>query len=190
MRSLSTAARTRAPNRVYSIPSTSAIVIEKRETEQNQPVDRKAQAHERERGAQIGWQLQRLLVGTEEVSRDRDGNKDNADGQQYLIELAGAVQAAKERVLERDADHRGGDERTGQRGEKRHAVPVHQSDSDVAAKHREAAMREVDEIHHAERHRLSDRQQKQQHAVSKAVEQNAKNGRKHRRLAPMDRRTT
>ena len=34
-------------------------------------------------------------------------------------------------------------------------------------------MRQVDEIHHPERHRQAHRQEEQQHPVGKAVEQNA-----------------
>jgi len=131
-----------------------------------------------------------LLVGAENVSRDRHRNKNNADGEKHLIEFAGPIQTAKECLLERDADHGRSNKGARQRGEKRHAIPVHQGDGDVAAEHREAAMRKVDEIHHAQRHRLPDRQQKQQHAVSQAVEQDAQNRRKHSRLAPMNWRTT
>ena len=54
---------------------------------------------------------------------------------------------------------------------------VHQRDGDIAAEHREGAVREVDEIHQPERHRQPDRQHEQQHAVSEAVEQDTENGR-------------
>ena len=47
MRSLSTAARTCAPKRVYSSASTSTMVISERDAEKKQPVDREADARGR-----------------------------------------------------------------------------------------------------------------------------------------------
>ena len=49
--------------------------------------------------------------------------------------------------------------------------PVDQHDADVAARHGEGAMREVDEVHQPERDREPAGQHEQQHAVGDAVEQ-------------------
>src|SRR5690242_21269333 len=43
------------------------------------------------------------------------------------------------------------------------------------------SMREVDEVHHAERHRQAHRQQEEQHPVGEAVEENAGGGGQHYR---------
>ena len=56
---------------------------------------------------------------------------------------------------------------------------VHQRDSDVASDHGEGAMREIDEIHQPERHRQPDRQDKQQHAIGDAVEQDTEDRGEH-----------
>ena len=62
---------------------------------------------------------------------------------------------------------------TGRVARNGHPSAVHQRHGDVAADHGEAAVRQVDEIHHPERHRQPDRQQEQQHPVGEAVEQDA-----------------
>jgi hypothetical protein len=98
-----------------------------------------------------------------------------------LVEIAGVVEATKDCAFKDDACHGGGDECDGQCRKERPADKVHQGDRDIAAEHGEAAMRQVDEIHHPERHRQPDRQQKQQHSVSDAVEQHAED-RRHRAL--------
>ena len=61
-----------------------------------------------------------------------------------------------------------------QQGEaERHAVAVHQRNGDVAAGHRERAMREVDEPHQPHGHRQPNRDDVQDHRVGEAKEQNA-----------------
>ena len=93
----------------------------------------------------------------------------------HLIELAGAIEPPKQHRARSttltSAAHRR--TRNGSVARNGKPIPVHQRDGDVTAEHREAAMREVDEVHHAERDRQPDRQQEQQHAVGEAVEQNA-----------------
>ena len=54
---------------------------------------------------------------------------------------------------------------------KRHAEPVDQDDGAIAAGHGERAMRQIDEIHQAERDRQPACQHEQQHAVGDTVEQ-------------------
>src|SRR3972149_4905855 len=62
------------------------------------------------------------------------------------------------------------DEGRGQRREKRPARLVDERHGDVAPQHAEAAMREVDEVHHPQRDREAHREQKKQHPVGEAVE--------------------
>ena len=53
-------------------------------------------------------------------------------------------------------------------------------DADVAAHHRERAVREIDEVHEAHRHRQADADQEQQAAVGDAVEQHTEEVDDHR----------
>ena len=179
MRWLSTAARTCAPKRVYSSAATSSKRDHERDADQEQPIDAEGEPEDRHRAAQIGRHLHRLLDRAVDVGGDRDRHEDEADGEQHLVEIARAVEAAVEHALEHDADERGGEERERQRREERPPETVHQRDGDVAAEHREGAVREVDEIHHPQRHRQPDRQQEQQHPVGEAVEQDADHGADH-----------
>ncbi len=110
--------------------------------------------------------------------------KRKADGQQHLIEIAGAIELAIQEAFEHHAHQSRCQKGHRQRGKKRPAEAIDQRHGDVTAEHREGAMREVDEIHHAERDRQADRQQEQQHAVGKAVEQNADNWPEH--IPPLD----
>ena len=76
-----------------------------------------------------------------------------------------------QRALEQRAEQRGADEGERQAGEEGHAGAVHQQHRDVAAGHREGAVREVDEVHQPQRHRQADGEHEQQHAVGDAVEE-------------------
>ena len=73
---------------------------------------------------------------------------------------------------------RGRQQKAQRQGRKeRHAGAIDQDDRDIAARHREGAVRQIDEIHQAERHGKSARQHEQQHAVSYTVEQNGQHAR-------------
>ena len=63
-----------------------------------------------------------------------------------------------------------------------HPALPHQRHGDIAADHGKAAVREVDEIHHPQRHGQPDRQHEQQHPVGETVEQEADVPRNHGRL--------
>jgi hypothetical protein len=62
------------------------------------------------------------------------------------------------------------DEGERQAGQERHAQLLHREHREVAAGHGEGAVREVDEVHQAQRHGQPDREHEQQHAVGDAVE--------------------
>ena len=85
----------------------------------------------------------------EQIIGDRHRHEHQADGEQHLIERAGAIEAAIERALEHDADQRRDDEGERQRRQERHAGAVHQQRGDIAAEHGEGAVGEVDEVHQA-----------------------------------------
>ena len=177
IRWLFTAARTCAPKRVDSIDDDEQDRDQQRDGDEEQPVDGEVEPHEADRAVQIGRQVHRLLVRSVDIGRRCDRDEHDADGQQALIEFAGVIKSPEEHALEHDAGRGGGDERDRQRREERPAECVHQRDGDVAAEHGEAAVRQVDEIHHPERHRQPDRHQEQQHPVGEAVEQHAEDGR-------------
>jgi hypothetical protein len=128
------------------------------------------------RTAQIVRHPHRLLDRTVEIGRDGNGDEGQSDGEQYLVEIACPIKPAIEHALEHDAHQRGPEKRERQRRKERPLEIVHQRDGDIAAEHRESAVREIDEIHHPEGHGQPDRQQEQQHAVGKAVEQDADHG--------------
>ena len=130
-----------------------------------------ALAGELERAAQPGGELDRLLAGAEEPGGGRGGDEDEADGEEHLVELAGAVEPAEEGALEGDAYPRRGEEGERQRGEEGQAERPHGEDGDVAAEHGEGAVREVDEAHQPERHRQPHRQDEEQHPEGEAVEE-------------------
>src|SRR5262245_44035352 len=106
-----------------------------------------------------------------------DRHENEPDGEQHLLELALAVDVGVERALEQCADERGGHEGDGETGEERHAGLVDQDEGDVAARHGEGAMGEVDEVHQPERDRQPAGQHEQQHAIGDAVEENCQHGR-------------
>ncbi len=179
MRWLSTAARTlRAEARVVE-RADQRQGDDERDRDQEQPVFAERQAEHADRAAQEGGRLDRLLQRAVDIGCDRDRDEGDADGQQHLVEVGGAVQAAVENTLEHDARRRRGEEGRRQGRQERPVILVYQGDGDVAAEHGEGAVRQIDEIHQPERHRQADRQHEQQHAVGQAVEQDTEDGRQH-----------
>ena len=81
-----------------------------------------------------------------------------------------------ERALQHQPERRRREERQRQAGQERHARAVHQEHRHVAAGHGEGAVREVDEIHQAQRHGEPAGQHEQQHAVGDAVEEDGRHG--------------
>ena len=146
---------------------------DKRQADEEQPINAEALAHERDAAAQIGRQPYGLLNRPEKVGRCRHRDKDDADGEQALIELARSIKPAIERAFEHDAHNGGRKERKRQRREKRPTQTICKRNDDITAQHGEAAVGQVDEIHQAECDRQSDRQEKEQHPIRKTVEQNA-----------------
>ena len=179
MRWLSTAARTCAPKRVRSTRNTSAPRISEADGDEKEPVGGEALRADLHRTLEVVRHAHRLLLGGVEPGEGRDRDEDDADGQQALVEVARPVQLSIERSLQHDGNRRAGEESDRQRGEERPAELVGQADGGVAADHGEAAVRQVDEIHHPQRHRQPHRQQEQQHPVGEPVEEHARGGREH-----------
>ena len=146
---------------------------QQRNADQEQPVYADALAHDRDRAAQIRGHVQGLLNGSVDIGGDGDRDENDPDRQQALVEISGTVEATIKQALERHACHRRGYKCHRQADQKRPTEVVRHRHGDVAAQHGEAAVRQVDEVHHAERDRQADRQEEQQHPIGKAVEQHA-----------------
>ena len=76
------------------------------------------------------------------------------------------------RALEDESDDGARQKGDRQGGEEGNAEAIDQNDGDVAARHGEGAVREIDEIHQSERHREPGCEHEQQHAVGNSIEQN------------------
>src|SRR6185503_283461 len=105
-----------------------------------------------------------------------DGDEGDADRQQALVEIRGAVEAAEESALEDHGNQRRDDEGERQRDKEVPAELVDRRNRGVPTHQRESVVRQVDEVHHPQRHRQPDRQQEQQHPVGDPVEQDAEDG--------------
>jgi hypothetical protein len=139
--------------------------------------------------ADVDWPAQRvrqryrLQRRAEQVVGDADDAERDADGHQHLGQLRGAVDAPIEQLLQRQGD----DHRS--RHRQQHGDPVTEAEiagcigRDVAADHREGAVRQVDHLHQAHRHRQADRDDEQDHAVGQGVGSDAEQG-LHRRTRP------
>ena len=89
-----------------------------------------------------------MLNGSEGIGRGRDRNKDNTDRQKALFEVACSIEPFVQEAFKSNAHNRGSQERERQRRQKRPAKFIRQGDGDIASEHGEAAMRQIDEIHH------------------------------------------
>jgi hypothetical protein len=96
--------------------------------------------------------------------------QDDAEGGQHLLQVIPLVEVAEDDKLQGQAEQHGGRQR--QRQRQQHAagklVARHRQ---VRAQHVLHAVREIDEVHHAEHQRQTARDQKQQDAELQAVEE-------------------
>ena len=137
----------------------------------HQPVPADADTEDVELAFQHGRKLDEDPRRSHDVIDRRDRHEDEADREQHLIEMASGVEMAVEQPFQHHADQAAADKGQRQCGKERPAVLVDQHRADIAARHRERAVREVDEIHQPERDRKPTGQHEQQHAVGYAVEQ-------------------
>jgi hypothetical protein len=122
--------------------------------------------------AQPLGQLHVLLRRADEVVDRGHRHEGEADGKEHLVQVRLAVHRPVERALEQRAGQRDDDERERQAGQERHAELLHREHGEIAARHGEGAVREVDEVHQPERHGQADGENEEQHAVGDAVEKN------------------
>ncbi len=156
----STAARSRLPNEQAA------------DHDDHQPVAPDPDTEDIELALQHGRDVDELLRGAHDVIDPGHRHEDEADGEQHLIEMALGIDMDIERALEHGPERGPEQESERQAEQERHAQAVHQHDRDVAARHREGAVGEVDEIHQAERDRQPAGEHEEQHPVGNAVEQN------------------
>ena len=126
---------------------------------------------------QIVGQGDQQLHGAEQEPGRRNRDEDEADREEYLRQLTRGIQARVQQPFEYHAPGRDQHERKRESQRVRHAEPVHRGDEDVAARHGEHAVGQVDETHHAHRHRQADRNHVEDHAVSGAMKDYAHYGR-------------
>ncbi len=137
-------------------------------------------AEDADAAAEPGRQRHELLLRAHRIIDRRDRHEDDADRKQHLVEMSAAVEPDVERALEEEADRGGDQERERERREERHAEAVHHDRRDVAPRHREGAVREVDEVHQPEGDRESAGEHEQEHAVGDTVEEDGQHGRSER----------
>ena len=156
-RGSSTAARSRLPKRVrVRTELQRRRVSSAADDDDEAAVDADADA-ERSRRGPAARPAAGCSAGCEpiEVVDRRHRHEHQADREQHLVEVRlRPYMRPVERALEHAApSSAGADEGQRQAGEERHAAAVHQEHRDVAAGHGEGAVREVDEVHQAQRHR-------------------------------------
>ena len=95
--------------------------------------------------------------------------QNDAERRDHLIEVVAVVEVAEDQKLEQQAEAERGEQRQHQRREEiaDQAVEGH---GEVGAEHVLDAVRQIDEVHHAEHQRQAGRDQEQQNAELDAVE--------------------
>ena len=97
-------------------------------------------------------------------------HQDQAEGEQHLVQMVAAVQAADQQPLQHAVPApRPGTMPSGS-ADPQTACPLRQREREVGADHVEAAVREVDHAHDAEDQREPARDQEQEQAVLNAIE--------------------
>src|SRR5215510_10141053 len=121
---------------------------------------------------QHAGQLDVLLLRPHDVIDRRHRHEHEADGEQHLVEMRLGIDVNVEGALEQRPNGGRYHEGQRQRGKERNAIAVDQDERDIAARHGERAVGEIDEIHQAERDGKPTGQHEQQHAVGDSIEQN------------------
>ena len=116
-------------------------------------------------------QGQRLVLRADQQRDRRDDDEHEPDAEQHLVELGRAIEPGIEQALEHDADRSDGDEAERERGREAQPPAPHAQHDDVAAEHREGAVREVDEAHQAHGDGQPDRHDEQHHPGGEPAEQ-------------------
>src|SRR3984957_19620978 len=122
--------------------------------------------------AQSGRQLQGLAFRTDYEDGAGDEKKNQPEGEQHLVELAGPVEPPIERSLQHHADGGGGDKAERERGGEAEMRAVHRQHDHVAAEHGKGAVGEVDEAHQPHGDGQPDRDDEQHGAGGQSAQQN------------------
>ena len=95
--------------------------------------------------------------------------QDDAEGRDHLVEMVAVIEVAEDRELEDEPEQQRGAKREHQR-EQEIAGEAVEHHGEIGAEHVLHAMRQVDEVHHAEHQRQPCGDQEQQHAELQAVQ--------------------
>ncbi len=95
--------------------------------------------------------------------------QDNAEGRDHLVEMIAVIEMAEHREFQQQSECERGGESEDQCKEKVASESV-EHHRQIGAEHVLDAMREIDEVHHAEHERQARRDQEQQHAELKAIQ--------------------
>ena len=165
-------ARIWAPIRVRSKASEMPKPDQKSDHDQEDAVGAVLQEAEIDLAAQSRRQLQGLAFRADHDDGAGDENKNQPDGEENLVELAGAVEPPIERSLQHHADRRGGDKAERQGGGEAEMRAVHRQHDHIAAEHGEGAVGEVDEAHQPHGDGQPDRDDEQHGAGGQPAQQN------------------
>src|SRR6185436_7596209 len=143
------------------------------ERDQKGPIAREITESEVDVALQPVGQRHRFRNRPVEISRGGDRHKGKTDGEQHLLEVGGSIESAIEAALEHDARCSDDNRRNDERGNKADTERAGERDDDIAAGHRESAVRQVHETHQPHRDRKADGGDEQEHGVSQPVEQDA-----------------
>ena len=121
-------------------------------------------------------QRYRLQGRAEQIIGDADDAEGDADGHQHLGQLRGTVDTAVEQPLQRQGDDHRRRHRQQHGGAIGEAEIARRIGGDVAADHREGAVRQVDHLHQPHGHRQADRDDEQHHAIGQGVRADAQQG--------------
>ena len=95
--------------------------------------------------------------------------QDDAEGRDHLVEMVAVVEMAEDREFEQQPEHQRGAEREHEREEEIAGEGV-EHHGEIGAEHVLDAVREIDEVHHAEHQREAGRDEEQQHAELQPVQ--------------------
>ena len=167
----------RAPKRVRSSPSQSAVTSAAPHRIRKLRKAGKLRMPRSICAGQPARRTHRLRGRPPDIGHRRDRHENQPHRHQHLVEFVAAVEPPVQQALDRQAAERGGHRGGGERRHERHARPAHQTGDDIAAQHREDAVRQIDKAHQPHRHRQPDRYQVQHHRKGEAVEADADGGR-------------
>ena len=145
------------------------------EDDDREVVGGKELARDRHRAGQARRGGTGLVVGAPEIADDVGGHQHEREGEQELVELGRAVDAAEQQDLDQTAQHRDHDRRERGRARVEGRRPAGQRRGErvgqVGGEHVEGAVGEVDDARDAEDQREPGRDEEEEHRVGEAAQE-------------------